>query len=296
MNLTKRLSLVISVAAVAAACSSNGTDPTLLDGGATKASIHMKTFSSSAAASSTNALTRASQSGSGNSSEISPAGSGVVLASAHAIVNEIDAETPEGLECPDMSFVESDSEQCDVQSEERDGSSENQTEIKITGPFDFDLFTGISTPPLDNVTLPSGIYKEVHLRGSSVSADGTFLDQENVNHKLHLAIDINEEVNMEDSAGMEVAENSVSSILLKLDVDKWFVGIDLANCIASGGLVIDSGTDTLTIDGSIVASGECKDVLEQIKENIRQSFDVEKDDSSSETDPSSVDGADPSTM
>jgi hypothetical protein len=268
----------------ASGCTSSGIAPERLDGNATEA-----TFQIQAAKSATGSTTGALRAESGEGSEGSSNASGTVtLTAARIYVKEVKLEVP-GL--PDETTCEevqtSDEFSDDNEDSEVECSSDGSSELSLKGPFAFDLMTGLSTPDVSAFTIPSGTYEEIKisleesaaedgvlaegdpLLGRTLVAEGTYTDA-NGSVDFSLSLKFSEEIQIENSDGITVAEQSATTIIATLDPVAWFSGVDF-NCAGSSTAVIDdeSGDDA------------CNDIEDIVKENIKNSFGVESENEDS---------------
>jgi len=247
-----------------------GCGTSLLDGGATQATIAVKR---STTASPTALVT-----------------SGVSVNSAALNVDEIKIKLPEGLECSEIESLEIESqnshETCEVESELEDEGLVDESEIHIAGPFQFDLMTGKANPSLDNVTLPSGLYRRLSLKvdkaasgdlaGLSFLATGTFVGADANTHNWKIALDFSEELRIENTSDVAVKEQVVNSLVALVNSDQWFDNTDIAACVQSGDLSLD-GSDTLVIDKNTNGSGSCSNIKSVIEGNVKNSFSFENE-------------------
>lgn len=192
----------------------------------------------------------------------------------------------------------------DVPGEDDDGTDDNddndgdddEDKVVVEGPFIADLIQGTSTPSLTTLLIPSGLYTRIDVRieeskaedgllaagdpllGRSLYARGSF-EYQGTTHELQLRLKFNEDVRFESKTGIEVAETAANDIVLSLDENAWFKGINLAACLDEGNL-------TLEADGSLVideesGEDECGDIENVIKDNIEasgSSFEDDEDD------------------
>lgn len=281
----KRLSLGLLVLA---ACASNSN----LDGGATHADFSMNLFSSAVSTQGKTFIAGLKN----PDGSFSPDGSGVTITSAKVNVEEIKIKLPENITCEQAGFVESSFSQCKVEEETEieHGVSvvKMEYEVSIMGPMVFDLISGTSTPSLASLNLPSGAYTRIKIKikdaqeedntvlsgdsilGYTLVAEGTFLDATSVSHPFSLALKFDEEIKIE-SNGVDVFEQAINQLQANLDIEKWFTGIDFAQCVQNGDLTLVE--DSLVINENTPGSGVCGNVEGTIKENIKNSLEVENE-------------------
>jgi hypothetical protein len=255
-----------------------------LNGDATQATYQVKAVASSTANARLNPR-----------GAISIGTSGVTLTTARLSVERVDLKLPEGLSCSAAGFVAQANVTCEEEMEidDSDGEQEIESKIRLQGPFVFDLLTGASTPDLGTLTVPSGIYREVEvdlheaeaedgllsagdpLIGNTLHVEGTYTGVDGSSQPFSMALDFDEEIEIESPGGVQVLEGDVEPIATQLDVSMWFAGVDLSACAASGSVDIDDSE-----------SSACDNLEETIKENIKNSFEFEDDDDDDSSDDS----------
>ncbi len=177
-----------------------------------------------------------------------------------------------------------------------DNDGDDEDKVVVEGPFIADLIQGTSTPSLTTLLIPSGLYTRIDVRieeskaedgllaaddpllGRSLYARGSF-EYQGAAHELRLRLKFNEDVRFESKTGIEVAETAANDVVLSLDENAWFKGVNLTACLDEGDL-------TLEADGSLVidedsGDGECGDIENVIKDNIEasgSSFEDDEDD------------------
>ena len=276
-----------------------GSSESLLDGGQANASLNLK-------------LNTASSTALGFAAETFSAGTSVNITSARINVDEIKLKAPEGISCAEMSFVDQTGVSCETESSDSlastnesssddSNSHESESEIKIKGPFVFDLITGESTPSLSEFKIPSGMFKEIQIKlkkaqvsdgilavddeliDNTLVAAGTFTDLSSVSHSFSLKLSFSEELKIEQTAGISVKEGLLNAITINMNVTNWFSGLDLQQCIADNDYSLDG--DSFVIDEHHSGSGRCSDIENTVKENIKDAFEFENEEheDSSET-------------
>jgi hypothetical protein len=179
----------------------------------------------------------------------------------------------------------SDDDATDDSSSDDSASGSSGDKITIRGPFVVDLVDGTSTPEIANVTIPAGHYRRVDVRFSNDGhgkldasdplhdltfvADGKFTPNGAGEMPFNLALDFNEEARFESEAGIDISEESVKDVLLKLDVSKWFSALPVGNCMEEGALAADG--DMLVID----ERAECSHIERDLKDAIKTSGRLE---------------------
>ncbi len=213
----------------------------------------------------------------------------ICIDAARAHLQRIDLFLANGITCATVDFTPQIGVTCE-QDEDDDDEGELETKIRIAGPFVLNLITGVLTPDLDSITLPTTAYREIKVRideaesdgnllaagdqliGNSFVAAGTFTDA-NGEHNFNLALEFDEDIEATNSAAVELSRNDIEQLVQTIDVKQWFTGVNLAQCINGGGLSLDA-TNTLTIDDDTEASGICGQIEALIRDNIENSITI----------------------
>ncbi|MCB1198966.1 MAG: hypothetical protein KDK51_11380 [Deltaproteobacteria bacterium] len=289
MNLTKWL-IGSSMVILISACDGVTGIQQALDGDAATTQIG---FQVSQPSSATTALTQAIVSAEDLSLDV-----------AKACIEKIKLKLPDHLSCADVGFVEQSNVRCETETEIEDGVEQQSSEIKISGPFDFDLLTGQSTPSLADIMIPSGSYREIEFDfhgdcgyGEEISLvlEGTATDVDSTPHPFAMYLEYDDDLEIESLTDINVLEDQANQIFATLDLNNWFAEIDWVQCIADGDLVANP-SGTVVIDQDISGDGVCNDVYEDILDGIKMALEFEDDDDSSnddgQTDDSSSDDDD----
>lgn len=277
-----------------AGCGGQSSDATAdADGGAATTSIAIQAVDSAPQASLSKESPDATDS----------AGGMVSITVARAAVEQIEVEQPDGRTCDeieieleDCSCVESGAQSSQILSSEtevEDSSDEN--ELHFAGPFVVDLLMATSTPPLDTVVIPSGVYHELQLKlspldpsstlvpesdmllGNSMVLEGTY-DADQGAQMFRILLSLDHEIKFESDAGLAITESAqVNRLILSLDVNSWFAGIDVGACLESGAAMQDA-EGVFIIDSSVQDPACMFD--EALKENIESSSSTEASDDS----------------
>lgn len=233
--------------ALAAGCGSGtggpASDSANLDGDAAPVNISFRAVEGSAAALATTDAT----------------GAPVDITSANVTIKRIDIKLPDGLQCATLDvplppFAVCDNDDDDSIDDSSDDSpgddSDDDDKIKLVGPFVVDLLTGASTPSLSDLTLPSGMVREIKIRLSHLSVTGT-ATLDGTPTPFAIDFDADEDIEYEDLTGFEISEAvSVNEIVLSFDVTKWFAGVDMAACAADCSEFEDVIEDNVEASGT----------------------------------------------
>lgn len=279
MNMHKRLlNLILTgcLLALAAGCgsgaigggsggsaASNPSDPANLDGDAAPVTISFKAIAGSTAALTTTDST----------------GAAADITSASVTIERIDIKLPDGLNCatlgvPLPSFAVCDNSENDAlddnpETNPSDDLAGDNDKIRLNGPFVVDLLTGTSTPSLADLTLPSGMVREIKVKLSHLTVAGT-VDVGGTPTPFNIDSSIDKDIEYSDLSGFEISEAvSVNEIILSFDVAKWLAGVDLAACAA-----------------------DCSEFDDMIEHNVEDSGSFSEDDHSGEDDGSGHDVGD----
>lgn len=183
--------------------------------------------------------------------------------------------------------------------EDDNNGIDDEDKVVVEGPFIADLINGTSTPSLTTLLIPSGLYTRIDVRideadegeglltagdpllGRSLYARGSF-DYQGTSHELRIRLKFSEDIRFENKAGIEVLETGANDVVLSLDENAWFKGINLVACLDAGDLTLES-------DGSLVidedtGEDECGDLENRIKENVEASGSGFRDDEDDDND------------
>ncbi len=171
-----------------------------------------------------------------------------------------------------------------------DGSSADSSDkISFDGPFLFNLTDGSSNPDIASFTVEPGTYKRIDVRFDDAEAldglvqsgdplldntmliKGTFDYDGNAARNFQLVLKFNEDLRFEEAAGIVVEEGQTTNMLLELDVNAWFVGIDITSCLDDGEMSLDSNGDLIIDDSN---ASDCQDIEGIIKDNIKNNYDL----------------------
>lgn len=167
--------------------------------------------------------------------------------------------------------------------------------IFIEGPFMVDLILGASIPESGELTVPPGTYKKVKIRFGESSGLNLPPDHPLVGHTLYAAgtiripnetpettddsvysylmpFDFDVEPEFENPAGISITDGALDRIILNLDVNKWFTGLPIGDCIEELDPIVEP------INFAADLEGDCEDVEEALKDNIEQSGDLDHEE------------------
>jgi hypothetical protein len=210
---------------------------------------------------------------------------GLDVQKAYLNVQKIELWLPEGQKCLDVDDVMAntsiaceDAARYEDDDENEAGESEGD-KYEITGPFVFDLITGQSTPAIQDLQIPSGVYKRVRLTadvytgsefpeltGKSISMEGQ-IEVASILRTLTFEINSTEDIDVRNDAGFEVKEGGINSIVTTVNLEALFGAYNVAQCILEGDLV-ELSPNNYSISESNEAAGSCEDILENFEEDF----------------------------
>lgn len=207
--------------------------------------------------------------GTADQMEISDSGgSAFAIRTAGLHLRDIELDLPDGQRCSDIADS--------LVGAECDDSLDSDDTIRIVGPFDIDLVTGIATPDLSGVVIPEGTYRRVDFRVENAEGTPSFAFTANFDHGgeamvLDLSLDFNEDVRLESLEGIAVSADT--DLVAALVADTWLSGVDIGSCIDDGDVLVEGATVILDESSS---SGSCSDVENTIKTNMKQSGQLDR--------------------
>lgn len=117
-------------------------------------------------------------------------------------------------------------------------------EIKYTTPFQFNILTGVSTPPVNEVNIVPGVYHELEFKidsiltsGNSIEIAGTYNDGTKT-YQFEYTTNARNEYEIENSTGITVTNGQVTTFLLKIDLKALFNGVDFSTATVGTDNVI----------------------------------------------------------
>ena len=209
-------------------------------------------------------------------------GTAFAFGAARANVERVKLELVDGTYCADLDvFLESPVACAD----ETDSG-----ELIVQGPFVIDLFTGVSTPSLAEVTLPAADYQHAEVRfeparvqdgiladtdpmiGMGLEASGSF-DYQAASTNFGFALPLSGEVSFQTLQQVSVGEDRTVNLSLQLNTDSWFGELSITDCLDSGDLTL-SGGELILQNGT----GACENILEGLEDAILESGSLEEAD------------------
>ena len=177
-----------------------------------------------------------------------------------------------------LDFVLPDGVVCDLEPEDgsvvpyvaRCGDDAESSRVKVEGPWDIDLVTGMASPALDMLTLPFGAFDRIEARLRPGGHDDWTLATDGIvgDKSFRLELRMGEVVRFGDKDGAAVTVDDVTAAIgLELDPANWFEELDLAACIASGDVPSEGATLQLH-EGS---PSKCGNVTAKVESALRAS-------------------------
>ena len=159
------------------------------------------------------------------------------------------------------------------EAEDADGEDDNE-EIEFEGEFVVDLITGISTPDFGETTIAPGLYEEMEMELEPILEGGLSIfvafdytpDGATEALRFEYSNDQELEFEIENEAGFQLDDTSLNQMLILIDLDAMFTGIDLSST-------------TVDIDGVVRINGNSNaDLAELIAKNLDSIMEGGEDD------------------
>jgi hypothetical protein len=173
-------------------------------------------------------------------------------------ITELEFETPEENE------DEVDENGNEIESEDKD--------IEFEGVFIVDLLKGTSNPDFGIAALAPGKYSEIEMEMEAVLDNSSTITikatkvTDNVEQFIEFTTDDDFELEIERSEGFYLTEGSLHQILMVIDLDALFTGVDFSNATADNDGVIRINENSNT------------QLAEIIKNNLEGAFEAGEDD------------------
>lgn len=158
-------------------------------------------------------------------------------------------------------------------------------EIEYEGRFIVDLLAGTSNPDFGLAELATGVYQEIELEmepileGEQTARINFFFEDATTSDTIYVEFATSEELELEfeNEAGFTI-DGGVNSILIQLDLDKLFAGIDFSNAT-----VDEDGVIRINDDSNAAITDMLVDKLEDAME-AEEDEDEDEDEDDSEDD------------
>ncbi|QDG51618.1 hypothetical protein FIV42_12930 [Persicimonas caeni] len=209
-----------------------------------------------------------------------PSGTLYSMTSLTIAVEELEFDLPANISCGDIGGEFDARVQCDD-----DGALGGEDQIKIDGPFVFNVLEGTSTPDLSTIRIPAIGYTTVDLEvdtarieDNTVPRDADIIDHtvvafsdfEFMNSKRELMLDFSFKAEAKASADdlPQAAVADGGTLVLQLDVANWLDSIPVTDCLMAGSLKSRDGLVTLDDE----AIDDCGDAEAQFESNFEDSL------------------------
>ena len=144
--------------------------------------------------------------------------------------------------------------------EDKRGEEDFQEEVEFKGPFKVDLISGTSAPEFGQALTDPGIYDEIEFKFGPVLEGGKTIDiafsfegkQYEISSKAEKL-----EFELEQTEGLKIDENILTTILVLIDMDVLFENVNLAGAVAdSDGVIRINEASNAIILEALLASFE----------------------------------------
>lgn len=160
-------------------------------------------------------------------------------------------------------------EECDsLEMEDHD-----EGELEFEGEFAVNLLNGTSTPDFGIAQIVPGVYLEIEMElapvlpsGNTIQIRATLFTSSGDQYIIEYSDKFSAELEIESSSGIEINEGTLNSILVMVDLDALFEGVDFGSAQVDGEGIIH-------INNSINVS-----IAEQIRANFKDAIDVGEDE------------------
>ncbi len=181
--------------------------------------------------------------------------SGLVFSQILLGVRELEFETLEEDDQEDIDDV--------IDGENGDGEDDTE-EIEFEGSFIVDLINGTSTPDFGTAGIQPGLYEEIEIEMGPVLADGNtvfiaFKYKPTGGDSVRVEFSTQEEIEfeIENAAGYQLDANTLTNLLVLLDLDTLFSLVDLSQAaVDEDGVIRINDTSNSAIAQQILASLE----------------------------------------
>ena len=161
----------------------------------------------------------------------------------------------------------------ELEDDQEDISGEDdELKVEFEGPYVIDLINGTSTPNLGVGDVPTGVYDELEIELAPVLTGGNSVfikfTLDGKTYEFSTTEEI--EIEVENLSGFDIDSNSLQNILVLIDLDNMFAGIDLSNAVADEDGVIrinDSSNSEIT-----------HSIINQLEDSCEAGEDDDKDD------------------
>ncbi|MEZ4741943.1 MAG: hypothetical protein R3B45_05770 [Bdellovibrionota bacterium] len=198
----------------------------------------------------------------------------------------------------DDSAATSDSDASEAENAGDDDSSDDDgvDHPKFKGPYVVDLLNNVITPAPESIIIPEGLYRRVELRvhkmtgdeaaqlelsdsdpliGNSIYVAGSYTPAGEAAKEFKMTFDLSEDFELRSKDGFSISNQTVNDFLIAFRLAEWFRFDNIET--NSDGVSLNDITD-LAINLNKDSDEASKNVREVIKENIKLSAEVGKDE------------------
>lgn len=211
------------------------------------------------------------------------------LTSGQMYVEEFELEFMAGQGCDDLNLALLDPRiVCD--SDDNVDDDDGEDELKIRGPFVVDLLSGSVTPDLSDLVIPAGTYKALEIKVDDGDPDDGLISQDHVlndrsfvvsasfeyqgaSASLQLYLDFSEDIEIEPATGIVIGSDA-ARLIVEFAATNWLQGLNIGTCLDRDDLSLSEGVLVIDDDSG---KGDCSDIENQIKDNMKGSGDIDDD-------------------
>lgn len=167
----------------------------------------------------------------------------------------------------------------ELENSDEDVSGEDDSEeVEFDGPYTVDLINGTANPNFGLAEVAGGIYDEIEIEMAPVMADGNtiFISFTYNGATYEFSITEEVEIELENLGGFVVDENALNNMLVLINLDNLFAGIDLSGAVADedGVIRINDASN----------SDIAQDIIDQFEDSCEAGEDSDDDDDLDEDD------------
>lgn len=162
----------------------------------------------------------------------------------------------------------------DLENSDEDISGESDSEeVEFEGPYTVDLIHGTSDPDFGLADVTGGMYDEIEIELAPVMADGNSIfisfTYDGKTYEFSTTEEI--EIEIEDLGGYTIDGNALINMLVLINLDSLFAGVDLSMAVADeDGVIRINDSSNSEIAHTIIA---------QLEESCEAGEDKDDDDS-----------------
>jgi hypothetical protein len=163
-------------------------------------------------------------------------------------------------------------------SDEDVNGEDDSEKVEYEGPYTVDLINGTSNPNFGLTEVAGGVYDEIEIELAPVMADGNsvFIRFTYDGKTYEFSTTEELEIEIEDLSGYTIDENALTNMLVLINLDNLFAGIDLSGAVADEDGVIrinDSSNSEIT-----------QTIINQFEDSCEAGEDKNHDDDLNEDD------------